>query len=383
MFKRIVQQMNQQNDPEGRNKMGVLTSKIGLIINFILFVIKAVAGLMAGSLSILADAMNNLSDSASSIMILIGFRYAAKPADKEHPYGHERSEYISGLFVSILIIVLGYQFLITSISKILNPEATQSNFIVLFILFISILVKIIHAQFTKEMGKYMESNTILAVAQDSINDVYITALVLLSTLIERNTAWMIDGIVGLFIAIYIIWSGIETIRDSIDDLLGSRPNQELIKQIQAILDSYDVLVGYHDLLVHRYGPNKIYASIHIEIDDTMSLVEAHKIIHQIEDEVEAKLAIRFVSHIDPIAIQDEEISLIYRHIKSIIKDIDPKLKFHDFQVIDGKINFDIVIPEELIINQNDIDLKIQEEVIEKIGNYKVEINFENIYLLND
>lgn len=383
MFKKIIKQIQHSTESNQRSRIGILASKIGLFTNLFLFLIKILAGLIAGSVSILADAMNNLSDSASSIMTLIGFHYAAKPADKEHPYGHERSEYISGLFVSILIILVGYQFFTTSLNKLFNPEPTTFNTLIFIILILSIGVKLLYGQFTQELANEIKSTSIRAVAQDSLNDVYITSLVLISSIIESQTGWMIDGFVGLLIALYIMWTAIQLIKESINDLLGSRPDQELIERIQEILDSYDILIGYHDLLVHHYGPNKTYASIHIEMDDTMTLVTAHKIINEIEDKVEDELGIRLLCHIDPIAIQDQEVSDIYRQIKRMIKEMDPDLKFHDFQFLEGRIQFDIVMPETTVLKPEEIELSIQEEVIERIGNYKVEINFERIYLLNN
>lgn len=382
MFNKFFNQMtNANNKEERRQRVGILSGRVGLVSNLFLFVIKLIAGLMSGSISIVTDAMNNLGDSASSVITLFGFRAASKPADKEHPFGHERSEYISGLIISIIIIYVGLQFLSSSFNQIMHPTPLNTSALVFVLLIVSIVIKVLQGQFYRKMAKEIQSNTLQNSAQDSINDVYITIMVLVSSLVETWTGWQIDGYAGGLLSLFIIYSGIQAIRDSIDDLLGKRPSKVEIRQMKDLLDQYDNIVGYHDLLVHSYGPNQTFATIHIEIDDSWNLTRAHHLIDCIEEDFKHKLGVELVCHLDPIAIQNEHDTAIYRQVKAILKDFN--LKFHDFKVEHQTILFDIVLPDNPQLTDDALFMQIEQKIHEQIGNYEVKIIFDRLDLLKE
>ena len=388
MFNKLIKNYaSQSTKEEARTSIGIIAGRVGLVSNLLLFAIKVIAGSISGSISIITDGMNNLGDSVSSLGTLFGFRAAAKPPDKEHPYGHERSEYISGLLISVIIIFVGGQFFLSSIEQILNPSELNATPLVFVLLIVSIIAKIIQGGFYRTAANSIHSNTLHGAAQDSTNDVYITLIVLLSSVIETFTGWQIDGYAGAILSLVIVYSGIQAILASIDDLLGTRPSKKEIIEMKKLLDAYDSIVGYHDLLVHRYGPNQIFATIHIEIDDSWDIKKAHKVIDRIEIDFEEKLGVELVCHIDPIAIQSEHDTAIYRHIKQILKTLHLELKFHDFKVENAgessTIFFDIVLPDNIPQSDEELFKIIERKIHQKIGNYKVKIKFDHLYLLKE
>ena len=369
-----------------RPKLGAFAGRIGLLSNLVLFLAKFVIGLLSGSVSIMADAINNLSDTISSILTLVGFYISGKPADAEHPYGHERFEYIGGMLVSILITFVGFQFLITSIERIRNPQSVTVTWLVLIILLVSIGIKIWQGLFYQKVAKKIDSDALVASAKDSLNDVFTTVTVLVSAMVEGLTGLKIDGYVGLAIAIYIIYSGYKMIMGFVNELMGMRPAEEEINQIKERLSAVDNIIGYHDLLIHNYGPNKTFASVHIEIDDTWNLRKAHEKTDLIEREFKKELGIELVCHVDPVSIHDQEQNRIHLLLKEIINGIDDTLKMHDLQIEKEKneagiMHFDIVIPKGFGLDDQELTQKIQLAVTRKIGDYQVQITFDHVYLL--
>lgn len=387
LSKWLQKYMKFHNHSDNRTQMGLLSGKVGLVSNLLLFVIKILAGLISGSISIITDAMNNLSDTASSILTLFGFYAAAKPADKEHPYGHERSEYISGLLISLVIIFVGGQFLITSINRIFNPTNLQMSPLIVALLVISIAAKIIQGFFYQTIAKEIKSNTLLGVAQDSFNDVYSTLVVLVASIIESMTDWNIDGFAGAFLAVFIMYSGIQMIRKSIDDLLGIRPSEDELIAMRDLLERFDSIVGYHDLLVHSYGPKKTFATIHIEIDDSWSLNQAHNLIDKIEKKFLEELDVELVCHMDPIAVHNEEHTRIYQEVKQILKTYFLNLRFHDFRIMETNenqtIQFDVVISDDTKQTDDELLAAITKNIHQQIGPYDVDIEFDRLDLLKE
>ena len=385
MKKWLDSYLDKQFGDGNRSRIGIFSGKIGLVSNLILFVIKLSAGWISGSVSIVGDALNSLADFASSILTLFGFRMASKPPDKEHPYGHERSEYITGLVVSIGILFVGFQFLLNSIQRILNPASLTSTPLVFVLLIISVVIKLSQGYFYKRVANKIHSNAIEAAAQDSYNDVYTTLVVLVASIVEVVFGWQIDGYAGVLIALYILYNGVQIIRESINDLLGTGPNEQEILKITSFLNHYTDIVGYHDLLFHHYGPNKTFATLHIEVDDSWSLTEAHRLIDTIEKEFKEKLGIELLCHLDPIAIQSEEQTTIYQQVKRILQSYQLNLKFHDFRVEEKKgqatIYFDVVVPDNSEKTNQELLTSIRNNVQEEIGDYAVEIEFDRIYLL--
>lgn len=388
MFNHLIEKfLAKQTNEEARMRLGIVSGRVGLVSNLLLFIIKLIAGTMSGSISIITDGMNNLGDSASSLLTLFGFRAASKPADKEHPYGHERSEYITGLLISVIIIYVGIQFFTSSIQQILNPTSLNASPIVFALLVMSIIAKMMQGNFYRTAAKSIHSNTLHGAAQDSINDVYVTTIVLISAMVETFTGWQIDGYAGALLSIIIVYSGIQAINDSINDLLGTRPSKDEIHEMKELLDQYNSIVGYHDLLVHNYGPNKTFATIHIEIDDSWDMKHAHRVIHDIEVDFVEKLGVELVCHVDPIAIQNEEHTAIYRQVKQILKSLNLALTFHDFKVerIDDEnhITFDVVVPDNVEKTNDELLRMIQEKIHQQIGCYKLIIEFDRLDLLKE
>ncbi len=330
------QKGNRQNGSDDRVAIGVRAGWLGLGSNLVLFIGKFLIGLSAGSVSIMADAINSLTDTASSLLTLIGFRIAGKPADSEHPYGHARFESISGFVVSLLITFVGGQFLLSSINKIITPEHIRLSSMLFVVLIFSIGIKVWQGLMYRSLSKKIDSATLQASGQDSINDVITTAAVLLSAIIEWLTGWRVDGYVGLLIALYILYNGIQMIRTFINDLLGSRPTEAELTEMEERLASYQTILGFHDLLVHNYGPSNRFASVHIEVDDTWTLNQAHQVIDQIEHDFFTQLQVELVCHLDPVPIHDPLYRQLRQAVKRLLRMIDPQLRMHDFRVSGGK-----------------------------------------------
>lgn len=387
MINSLIEQFEKRHKKNSdiRTAFGIFAGVIGLLSNLLLFVGKFLIGLISGSVSIMADAMNNLSDTVSSVLTLVGFYISGKPADKEHPYGHERFEYISGMLVSLLITFVGFQFFMTSIDRIKDPQSIKVTPIILFVLLLSILIKVWQGVFYQRVAKKIDSNTLIATAKDSLNDVYATIAVLVSATIEGLTGLKIDGLVGLLIACYIIFSGLKLIREFVNELMGLRPDQEAIDEMKKYLSSIPDIVGYHDLLIHQYGPNKTFASVHIEIDDRWNLIQAHETIDAVEKEFKDQLGVDLVCHIDPVNLYDQKQQFIHQELKKVIKSIDHELKAHDIRLVDhgGEpcILLDLVVPNHFKATDQELKIRIQDQVYRNIGDYIVEITFDHNYLL--
>lgn len=374
---------------EKRTKEGIAIGIVGLLINLILMVIKLIAGFIAGSVSILADAMNSLGDSTSAILTIGGFYIANKPPDREHPYGHQRAEYISGLFTAIIILFVGFQFLSTSIQKIFRPTKVESSSLVIILLIISILIKIVLGIFYHLKNKQIEgtSKAIGALVKDSIFDVLINVVIIVSYLIEIQTGWLIDGYIGAIVAVMIIHGGLTTILDTSKDLLGTRPDSELVDKMQEVLDSYSDLVGYHDLFFHKYGPNKIFATVDLEIDARWDIVEAHQVIDTIEKEFYKKFGIKLVGHIDPVELDDDELNEIHAIIKKQLKSYMYDFHFHDLRIEKEDeydfIAFDVTVPNEVLESDEDLFIRITDDLSDKIIGFPFRIQFDRDYFLKE
>ena len=369
-----------------RTSVGILGGILGLLSNLLLFLAKFFIGSLSGSVSIMADAMNNLSDTASSVITLAGFKIAGKPADEDHPYGHERFEYISGFVISILVTYVGIRFLDSSFMKILHPSSVLLSPIVYIVLILSILMKFWQSFMYRRLGREINSDTLKATAQDSINDVYTTIAVLISAIIEWFSGWRIDGYIGFLIALYIIYSGVKMIMSFINDLMGVRPREEEVLAIRKHLDNYPDIIGYHDLLIHSYGPNSVFASVHIEVNQDWSLPHAHEVIDAIEYDVKQNLGVDLVCHLDPYPIDDPDFKRIAPELKRILKDIHQHLRFHDLRVdkttTPKTIYFDLVVPEDLKkVTNSQLQDQISERFISQSRPAKLSITFDRTYLL--
>ena len=334
---------------EVRTRYGMLASVVGIFCNVLLFSVKLTIGLILSSLAVTADAFNNLSDAASSIISFIGVKMAGKPADAEHPFGHGRIEYIAALIVSFLVIEVGFTFFKSSISKILHPEEISFDLVPFVILILSILVKLWMAFFNNKLGKRIDSKVMLATAADSLGDVITTSATVLSIIICHFTSINVDAIAGLIVSAIVIWSGISIAKDTLEPLIGERVPAELYQKITDIVESYDGIVGTHDLIVHNYGPNRSMATIHAEVPNDINIDVSHEIIDKIERDVKKDLNILLVIHMDPVDMRDEEVLSLREKTSRIVHALDPELNFHDFRVLkeneQRNLIFDLVIPD--------------------------------------
>lgn len=334
---------------EVRTRYGMLASVVGIFCNILLFSTKLTIGLLLKSLAVTADAFNNLSDAASSIISFIGVRMAGKPADAEHPFGHGRIEYIAALIVSFLVIEVGFTFFKSSVSKILHPEEITFDLVPFIILILSILVKLWMAFFNNKLGKRIDSKVMLATAADSLGDVITTSATVVSIVICHFTSINVDAIAGLIVSGIVIWSGISIAKDTLEPLIGQRVPTELYKKITDIVESYDGIVGTHDLIVHNYGPNQSMATIHAEVPNDVSIEISHEIIDKIERDVKKNLNILLVIHMDPVEMRDEEVLALRNKTSRIVCALDPELSFHDFRVLKENeqrhLIFDLVVPD--------------------------------------
>ena len=334
---------------EVRTRYGMLASVVGIFCNVLLFSVKLAIGLILSSLAVTADAFNNLSDAASSIISFVGVKMAGKPADAEHPFGHGRIEYIAALIVSFLVIEVGFTFFKSSISKIMHPEEITFDPVPFIILILSILVKLWMAFFNNKLGKRIDSKVMLATAADSLGDVITTSATVISIVICHFTSITVDAIAGLIVSGIVIWSGVSIAKDTLEPLIGQRVPSELYQKITDMVESYEGIVGAHDLIVHNYGPNRSMATIHAEVPNDVSIEASHEIIDRIERDAKKKLNILLVIHMDPVEMRDEEVLELRDKTSHIVHALDPELHFHDFRVLkeneQKNLIFDLVVPD--------------------------------------
>ena len=334
---------------EVRTRYGMLASVVGIFCNVLLFSVKLAIGLILSSLAVTADAFNNLSDAASSIISFVGVKMAGKPADAEHPFGHGRIEYIAALIVSFLVIEVGFTFFKSSNSKIMHPEEITFDPVPFIILILSILVKLWMAFFNNKLGKRIDSKVMLATAADSLGDVITTSATVISIVICHFTSINVDAIAGLIVSGIVIWSGVSIAKDTLEPLIGQRVPSELYQKITDMVESYEGIVGAHDLIVHNYGPNRSMATIHAEVPNDVSIEASHEIIDRIERDAKKELNILLVIHMDPVEMRDEEVLELRDKTSHIVHALDPELHFHDFRVLkeneQKNLIFDLVVPD--------------------------------------
>lgn len=348
IIKHFVKNYEAIQDNQVRTRYVVVASIVGILCNVCLFAGKFLAGFFMQSIAVTADAFNNLSDAASSVVSYVGMKMASKPADEEHPFGHGRIEYISAFIVAFLVIEVGFSFLKSSIEKILHPETVSFQLIPFLILGVSVLVKIWLGMFNKKMGKHVYSKVLEATAADCLGDVAVTVATMAAILVSHFFHINIDGIAGLFVSAVVMWAGINIAKDTLEPLIGAAVDPEFCKLLTAKVEAYDGVVGTHDLIVHNYGPNRSMASIHVEVPREVNVEESHEIIDCIEREVSRELGIFLVIHMDPVETKNEQLLQVKKKVHHIIEAIDEKITFHDFRMVNGEqqINliFDIVIP---------------------------------------
>lgn len=345
---KFVKDYENTENAKVRTSYGVMASMVGIFCNILLFAGKFTVGLVLHSVSVLADAFNNLSDAASSVIGFVGVKMASKPADQDHPFGHGRIEYIAALIVSFLVIEVGLSFLKTAVGKIREPEELAFSTVSVMVLLASIGVKLWMAYFNRKLGKRIHSSVMMATATDAMGDVVTTSATVLSLLFCRFTGINIDGFVGVAVALVVMWAGVGIARDTLEPLIGKAVDPELYRQITDFVESYKGILGSHDLIVHNYGPTRSLASIHAEVPNDVSIEISHEIIDKIEREAAKKLGIFLVIHMDPVEVRDDRVTNVRMKVTDVLKEIDDRLTLHDFRLVDGEqqINliFDVVVP---------------------------------------
>lgn len=348
LVRHFVKDYEQVENASVRTAYGTLTSFVGIFCNVFLFAVKFIVGTLLRSVSVTADAFNNLSDAGSSIISLVGVKMAEKPADEDHPFGHGRIEYIAALVVAFLVLEVGFTFLKDSIGKIRNPEELNFQLVSVLILILSIGVKLWLGMFNRKLGKRIDSKVMMAVFTDSMGDVITTAATILSLVFFRLTGINIDGFFGIGVALIVMWAGVGIAKDTLEPLIGGAVDPEVYRKIKAFVEQYDGIEGTHDLIVHSYGPNRSMASIHAEVPNNVDIEKSHEIVDDIERDAIEKLGIFLVVHMDPIEMKDEQVLKVKEEARRVLEELDAECTMHDFRVVEGKnhanLIFDMVVP---------------------------------------
>ena len=384
LFKKFIKDYENVKDSDVRDNYGKLAGAVGIVSNSLLCIMKILIGWISGSIAIIADGINNLADASSSIITLVGFKLAALPEDEEHPYGHARIEYLAGMAVSVMIILVGVELGKSSIDKILEPSPLEFSWVLVAVLILAIVIKVWQARFNISTGKKINSLALMATGADSRNDVISTCVVLLGVLIGHFAEIQIDGYLGLLVAVFIIWSGICLVKETVSPLLGEAPDHELVEQIAQIAKSHEGILDIHDLAVHNYGPGKIFASIHLEVDASVDVMESHDLVDNVEHEIANKLNINITAHMDPVDLSTPYRAEIMEIIKNAIKSIDGVVSMHDLRLVTGpthtNVIFDIVIAPGCKSSEDEIKKVIDDAIHKKYPNFFTAIDFDKSYI---
>jgi cation diffusion facilitator family transporter len=386
LMRLLVKDYGKSQDPKVREQSGKMAGAVGIATNLLLFLIKCIAGLISGSVAIIADAVNNLTDSGSSVIMLVGFKLAGKPADEKHPFGHARIEYLSGVIVSFVVLFLGFQLGMSSVEKILSPEETLFTPVTLGILVVSILIKLWQCFFYRSVGKTIASQSIYATSSDSRNDVIATSVVLAGALVTRLFHVNLDGWLGLAVAVFIVVSGIKLVMETGDPLLGMAPEQELVQQIYEKILSYEGVIGIHDLTVHNYGVGRCFASVHCEVPAETDILLSHDIIDNIERDFQKELGIQLVIHLDPVVTGDQRTNELQKKVRQVVQMLYPQVSLHDFRVVWGithsNVVFDIAAPFSLKDSDEEIRRRVSAAIEAMDSQYRAVITVDRESTVN-
>lgn len=362
----FIKDRRNYDSPAVRQAYGVLSGAVGIGLNILLFLGKWIAGTLSGSIAITADAFNNLSDAGSSIITLIGFRLSGQAPDPEHPFGHGRMEYISGLLVSVAILVMGFELIWSSFGKLRDPEPIESSALVLGILLASILVKVYMFYYNRSLSKKLDSAAMKATSVDSLSDTVATTLVLIATVISKYTGLILDGWFGILVGIFIVYTGGSTLKETIDLLIGQPPKKEFIDEIREIVLGHSLVYGVHDLIVHDYGPGRRMISLHAEVAVDGDIQDIHEQIDHIEHELQEKLNCSATIHMDPIVTDDKEVLEMKERVEEMVQSLDENFSMHDFRMVKGptrtNLIFDVEVPRKTSLTDNEIMNRLKEQI---------------------
>ncbi len=383
LSKLLIKNYQNTSDAAVRQAYGMLCGFVGILLNLLLFAGKFLAGALSHSIAITADAFNNLSDAASSVITLAGFKMAGQKPDSDHPFGHGRIEYISGLLVSVLILFMAFELLKSSVNKILHPVELSCSPLILAILIVSILVKCYMAYYNKNIGQKINSAAMKATATDSLSDTLATTVVLIATIVSYFTDLAIDGYCGVLVALFIGYAGLQAAKDTVSPLLGQAPDPGFVSQIHEIVLSHEEIIGIHDLIVHNYGPGRILISLHAEVPADGNILTLHDIIDHIEHELGDTLHCQAVIHMDPICMDDEETNSLKELVSGYLNQIDHTLTMHDFRIVKGpthtNIIFDVVTPYHFRLTDNELVQVITDKIKAENPNYFAVIEVDKKY----
>lgn len=384
LIKMFIKNHTNTSNTKVREQYGKLAGILGILTNLLLFFIKIIVGAIGNSIAIIADAFNNLTDSASSAITLIGFKLSGKPADNEHPYGHARMEYVTSLIVSLTILFLGFQLINSAIGKIINPQKGQFSTLSFIILIISILIKLWQFIMYQNIGRIIDSKALITTSVDSRNDILATAAILAAAIVSNITGFYLDGYIGFCIALFIIISGIRLIIETISPLLGIAPTKELVDSIYKKILSYDSIIGLHDLTVHNYGEGKCFASVHCEVSAEQDIMVSHDIIDNIERDFLKNDGIHLVIHLDPVVKSDERTNKLKARVEGIISNISKEISFHDFRVVWGvshsNLIFDVVVPFDFEMSDEELINLISSEISKLDSTYNAVVLVDHSYI---
>ncbi len=384
LAKLFIKDHHNYQDKQVREQYGTLCSVLSIVCNIVLVIFKLSIGLIVNSVAVMADGLNNLSDVGSNLASLFGFKLANKHPDNDHPYGHGRYEYIAGLVIAFLILLVGIQSLKDSVMKIIHPEEVLFSYVAVIILLVSIAVKFWMFAFNRAVGNKIQSSTLKAASQDSINDVMTTSATLIALCLTLVTDLPVDGIIGALVSVVVILAGIEVFKDTIDPLLGLAPDKELIKDIEKFILSYDKPLGIHDLMMHDYGPGRMFMTVHVEVDSEENIMEIHEEIDAIERAIQQEFGILTTIHYDPVDIHNPYLNSIREDVAAIVKAIDRSYSIHDFRMVSGEqhtnLIFDVLIPADDEIEHRSLKKQISEKVSQLDQKYRCVIEIDHSFV---
>ena len=380
----FIKNRDQVDDQNVRRAYGMLCGVLGIVLNILLFAGKYLAGILSGSIAITADAFNNLSDAGSSVITLVGFKFSGRKADADHPFGHGRIEYLSGFGVSMVIILMGFELLKSSVQKVLSPEPVEAGLLSVLILIVSICVKMYMAYYNRSVGVKINSEAMKATAMDSLSDTIATFAVLISMAVVHITGYNIDGWCGCIVACFVLYAGYNAAKDTLNPLLGEPPSKEFVEEIRSIVLAHPEIIGIHDLVVHDYGPGRRMISLHGEVAGNSNIFEIHDVIDRIEKELGKKLGCEAVIHMDPVEVDNEKIAEIKKELAEKIQDKLPEVSIHDFRMVQGPTHtnliFDVVVPYGYEKTGSQVKAEIEDIVSKSWENYFAVIHVDHSYV---
>ncbi len=383
LVSKFIKDYDNVKNPKVREAYGLLSSWVGIVCNVLLFIAKFAIGTLANSISIISDGFNNLSDCASCVVTMFGYKMAAKPADKDHPFGHGRMEYLTSLIIAMVIMVVGVELFTGSVDKIIHPDKVSFSIIAVVALVLSILIKLWMGLFNKKLGNAVESSVMLATSKDSLNDVLATAATLVALVSSVFTDAPIDGVMGVVVSVMILISGFGIVKETVDELLGQPASPEIVEALKELVDECSYSLGMHDLIIHSYGPGNLIGSVHIEVDGKENIMDIHDAIDELERNIYDELGIRMTIHMDPVETDNENLKLCKDMIEVILNEVDSELHFHDFRMVAGpshtNLIFDVVVPHGCKLSDGEIKEAIDEKLIMREKKYYTVITFEKSY----